>query len=67
MDAVCTEAIIYDEQTLDSGGQSERTGEISEVPKKKNTSHNPIMLCRRKIDVKFIYWTDADFASVLFT
>ena len=34
MDAVCTEPIIYDEQTLDSGGQSERTGKNQKYQKK---------------------------------
>ena len=35
MDAVCTEPIIYDEQTLDSGGQSERTGKYQKYQKEK--------------------------------
>ena len=35
MDAVCTELIIYDEQTLDSGGQSERTEKYQKYQKEK--------------------------------
>jgi len=35
MDAVCTEPIIYDEQALDSGGQSERTGKYQKYQKEK--------------------------------
>lgn len=35
MDAVCTEPIIYDEQTLDSGGQSERTEKYQKYQKEK--------------------------------
>ena len=35
MDAVCTEPIIYDEQTLDSGGQAERTGKYQKYQKEK--------------------------------
>ena len=52
MDAVCTEPIIYDEQTLDSGGQSERTGKYQKY-QKKNTSHNPI-ISEKKIDVVYL-------------
>ena len=36
MDAVCTEPIIYDEQTLDSGGQSERTEKYQKYQKEKH-------------------------------
>ena len=35
MDAVCTEPIIYDEQTLDSGGQSKRTEKYQKYQKEK--------------------------------
>ena len=51
MDAVCTEPIIYDEQALDSGGQSEKRKNIRST-KKKNTSHNPIK--DEKIEVVYL-------------
>ena len=35
MDAVCTEPIIYDEQALDSGGQSEKTEKYQKYQKEK--------------------------------